>query len=309
MKAGDTGKQGAAGNAASTGSQRCGLELFSGPRDGWRAFGVFRGIGSSDCNSRLNTQGDKTMKKLTVNSLPAIALVLSILSAQPVFAGKPGGSPGGSAVGVVTIDQDKAAAGGITNGDTPGFPVTLSQSGSYRLEGNLTLPDIANNAIHITADNVTIDLNGFTVSGPNVCVSGGSCNTTLGYHGITGGNHTTIFNGTVMGMGGTGITLGRNAHVERVHVQHNGSDGIVTGERSLVTDNTIEANFNYGVWVGTGTLVLRNAIGLNKIGARFTANPAFTGALGLNSFVNNVTAPIEVATVILQPNACIGTGC
>ena len=39
--------------------------------------------------------------------------------------------------GVTLIDQNKALAGSVTPGDTPGFPVTISQPGSYRLSGNL----------------------------------------------------------------------------------------------------------------------------------------------------------------------------
>jgi hypothetical protein len=62
--------------------------------------------------------------------------------------------------GVVLINRSSALAGNVTPGDTPGFPVTISVSGRYRLSGNLTVP--ANtDAIDITANNVTIDLNGF----------------------------------------------------------------------------------------------------------------------------------------------------
>ena len=39
--------------------------------------------------------------------------------------------------GIVLIDQNRALAGNVTPGDAPGFPVTLSQPGSYRLSGNL----------------------------------------------------------------------------------------------------------------------------------------------------------------------------
>ena len=49
--------------------------------------------------------------------------------------------------GVVYIDQNRAAAGGITPGDLAGFPVTIAQSGSYRLSGNLTVPDLNTTAI------------------------------------------------------------------------------------------------------------------------------------------------------------------
>ena len=37
--------------------------------------------------------------------------------------------------GVIEINQHRALAGGVTAGDTAGFPVTLSQRGSYRLTG------------------------------------------------------------------------------------------------------------------------------------------------------------------------------
>jgi hypothetical protein len=38
--------------------------------------------------------------------------------------------------GVVLIDQNKALAGSVTPGDTPGFPVTISLPGSYRVLSN-----------------------------------------------------------------------------------------------------------------------------------------------------------------------------
>src|SRR5947199_10311415 len=71
--------------------------------------------------------------------------------------------------GVVLINQNAALAGNVTPGDAPGFPVTISVSGSYRLSGNLTVPDTVTTAIRIQADNVAIDLNGFSILGPLVC--------------------------------------------------------------------------------------------------------------------------------------------
>src|SRR5262245_61882258 len=74
--------------------------------------------------------------------------------------------------GVVLIDQDRALAGNVTFGDAPGFPVTISQSGSYRLSGNLTVANADTTVIQITADSVTLDLNGFSIIGPAICVAG-----------------------------------------------------------------------------------------------------------------------------------------
>ena len=64
--------------------------------------------------------------------------------------------------GVTLIDQARALAGNVTPGDAPGFPVTLSLPGSYRLSGNLIVLT-PTDGILITADRVTLDLNGFSV--------------------------------------------------------------------------------------------------------------------------------------------------
>src|SRR5580693_4484830 len=58
--------------------------------------------------------------------------------------------------GVVLINQSTVMAAG-------GFPYTISQPGSYRLSGNLALTTVSA-AIVITASNVTLDLNGFSIS-------------------------------------------------------------------------------------------------------------------------------------------------
>src|SRR5262249_44867667 len=71
--------------------------------------------------------------------------------------------------GVVLINQSAALAGGVVPFDAPGFPVTIEVSGSYRLSGNLVVPDAKTTAIQILASNVTLDLNGFSITGPVQC--------------------------------------------------------------------------------------------------------------------------------------------
>jgi hypothetical protein len=160
--------------------------------------------------------------------------------------------------GVVLIDQNRALAGNVTPGDTPGFPVTISVAGSYRLAGNLTVPDTNTTAILVTADNVTIDLNGFSIVGPTVCVGAPlgpvtSCSPTGTGAGVDGGLHSsiTVVNGSVRGMGQAGIILrGNGGSVEKVHADSNGSLGIgVTN--GTVRGNT--ANFNGGLGIGAGS--------------------------------------------------------
>src|SRR5262245_3116596 len=70
---------------------------------------------------------------------------------------------------VVLIDQKSAQSGKVTEGDAAGFPVTISEPGSYRLNSNLVVTDASVTVIEITANDVTLDLAGFSIIGPNSC--------------------------------------------------------------------------------------------------------------------------------------------
>ena len=107
--------------------------------------------------------------------------------------------------GVVLIDQNRALAGGITPGDAPGFPITISVSGTYRLSGNLSVPPLTS-AIVMTVSNITLDLNGFSITTPTnpggATDSMGQVVFGIGYHGPGIGSGFTIRNGVIEGFGG-----------------------------------------------------------------------------------------------------------
>src|SRR5436305_5699126 len=71
----------------------------------------------------------------------------------------------------VVITQSNALNGNITPGDAPGFPITLSKSGSYIFESDI-LPAAGMNGIEVTAPYVTIDLNGFLLHGSSAASYG-----------------------------------------------------------------------------------------------------------------------------------------
>ena len=48
------------------------------------------------------------------------------------------------------------------------FPIEIAEPGSYRLKRDIRVPDEKTTAIAVTADHVTIDLNGYSISGPVV---------------------------------------------------------------------------------------------------------------------------------------------
>lgn len=163
--------------------------------------------------------------------------------------------------GVIEVNQARALAGGVTVGDTPGLPVTISQPGSYRLTGNLTVPNENTTAIQVTAEDVTIDLNGFAIIGPTSCTLTGSsdayvtCTPVGTGRGIDGTvENLTVLNGTVRGMGATGIVLVGSARVDGVHVVSNGEDGVGgrTSKSALITHNVARLNGGSGIRVGGG---------------------------------------------------------
>lgn len=184
-----------------------------------------------------------------------------------------------AADGVSLIDPGRVRNGNITPGDAPGFPVTISQSGSYVLTGNLTVLDAQTTAIEITADNVTLDLNGFSIIGPNVCTPNPTrCTFSgqgVGVHagsfspGVVAPNGVRVMNGMVRGMGFHGVRLmGDGTAVDRVHTTNNGGPGIVVGAGSVI-DSSAVLNGGSGIigWIvrsstaesnGTGGIFIRN---------------------------------------------------
>lgn len=163
--------------------------------------------------------------------LPLLTLGLAF----PVLAGD----------GVLEINQTCAVNTGCFAGDTAGFPVTLSAEGSYRLTGNLDVsgqPTPENvTAIEITADGVTVDLDGFSIVGPRACpTTPQACapaenGAGIGIDTLPGVRNTTVLGGTVRGMGSHGLSLeGRGTRVEGMRSLCNCAAGLVVGDDCTV---------------------------------------------------------------------------
>jgi hypothetical protein len=209
--------------------------------------------------------GIKLRKHIAAGALA----VAGILLLSQAALGAPPKVPPTPVDGVVLISQDAALAGGISGAcDTPGFPVTICQSGSYRLSSNLTVPDANTNGIVIDADKVTIDLNGFSISGPAVCADATYpvvCTATGTGVGISNVRSTTgtIRNGTVRGMGRSGIELAGfgNSYntilVEKVHAESNaGPDGAgIQVYGGSVTQCTATTNAGDGLRLDVGNAI------------------------------------------------------
>ena len=215
--------------------------------------------------------------------------------------------------GVVLIDQAKALAGGVTPGDGPGFPVYINQPGSYRLSGNLTVPDADTTAISIFGSNVTLDLNGFSILGPTVCTYNPTLTCTptgfgVGVRAYSSEYHNIVVkNGIVQGMGGHGIELSSyNNIVEKMVVFGNGGHGIVC-QGGIVINSTVNRNLGYGIVGGTSLFLGNRATGNHNYG--------LAGEFG-TGYANNVAYGNEVGDVSstpgfvqIGPNVCGITLC
>ena len=176
---------------------------------------------------------------------------IASFAALILFSGSP---PAFAVDGVIDINSAVVAQGG--------FPFAITASGSYRLTGNLSVPS-GSDGIDVTADNVTIDLNGFAIVG-----SAGS-----GGNGIASSNsQVTVHNGSILGMGGNGIILGNNSTVDDVHVSANGGNGIELGGGGMVKHCTVTANQNDGIlFQGSGDMAVENTVQSNtKYGLQMT---------------------------------------
>ena len=168
-------------------------------------------------------------------SYPTFALILTLPAFQALAQG-PLMPPGPPEPGMKTLDQVEARI------PIESLPFTIDQPGAYYLTGNLELAEGAR-GITISADDVTLDLMGFTLSG------GASQGISLVPPGEDPLQNTVVRNGTVDGFS-TGLRIldGENGRYEDLQIRNAGSSGgsgvILTGasrgnviRRCLVTES------------------------------------------------------------------------
>jgi len=161
---------------------------------------------------------------------------------------------------LMLLAASAAAGDGVKRIKQPSsFPYTITKPGSYRLTSNITVPDANTTAIRIQTDDVKLDLNGFTIAGPNVCDPFSySCTTYGNGIGVDAGENVgiTVVDGTVRGMGSTGIVMG-GGRVQRVRAADNGDYGILvenTTEGGRIEDVIVAHNGGRGIIMSSGVI-------------------------------------------------------
>jgi hypothetical protein len=199
----------------------------------------------------------------TVLSLSAVAILITgaVLYAGPLDPPAGPIEPTGKTTQEVF---DKAAAAepriAINATNTPGDPdedpspslFKISQPGSYYLTANI-IGEASKHGIEIASDNVTLDLNGFNVSGAGVAALSGISDTGTAVRSVQ------VHNGTISGWSGSGIDL-QNAigvTVERINATANDGFGIDVGVRSVIESCLAHSNGQSGFRIRQNTLVAR----------------------------------------------------
>ena len=131
------------------------------------------------------------------------------------------------------------------------LPYLITNAGSYRLVEPIAFFSNHTHAIEVRADNVTIDLNGFTLRGQGSLTGSGIFQTNEW-------RNLTVRNGMVVSWRGSersGIeALGESARMDGITVLSN-YNGITAGPRALVSGCMGTAQNRYAIRVGDGSRV------------------------------------------------------
>jgi hypothetical protein len=167
----------------------------------------------------------------------------------------------GSAAFAQTAISNKGAA----------FPININQPGSYKLVSNLVVP-VGSVGISIIAPNVTLDLNGFTISGPVTCSTAGVCSmATNANHGIkVSAPNAVVRNGAITGFQGNGVDVFGNSQLEDLMVSQNAGYGVYSANMlaAMAQVNRIRATLNKmsGMYVYGGIVTDSIATANGQIG-------------------------------------------
>lgn len=215
--------------------------------------------------------------------------------------------PGAPAPSMKSLDQIEARTP-ITS-----LPFSISVSGSYYLAKNLQFDATSGDAISITAPNVTLDLNGFTISSTdgvtgnaikvsdnlnNIAIKNGNItsNTSVSKSGSAPNQTWTVtavgFARGIYALAST--TSYRNMTVENLQVSGCRNEGILA-YYSTVTGSTVTSNGNAGIYAWEGSV---NACTAKANGSHGISASNVTGSIAKFNGSNGILASTVMSSEV-----------
>ncbi|MCA9305534.1 MAG: right-handed parallel beta-helix repeat-containing protein [Phycisphaerales bacterium] len=231
------------------------------------------------------------------------------------FAGDLNPPPGTVMPTMKTLDEVEPR----TPLDPADVPIVIGSSGSYYITGNFSALIAGQDAITINADDVTLDLNGFSIR-----------NTEIGFfnRGVviaSSAENVHILNGAIIGCdlegvsgpdsmgvsvsglrvgdcGGNGIYLGSDANVRGCTLVSN-NEGARVGNGSAVHNTVANSNQSHGITiVGTGTIsgCSANSNGGAGFASGFAGNITDCSARGNDTGIYGGTGSLIARCTVFQ---------
>jgi len=253
----------------------------------------------------MKTKFNRFLIVLSLLVLTNLDLEYSSVFGQGSLA--PPGAPGPT---MKSLDQIEAR--------TPisSLPYTITTPGSYYITTNLT-GIFGANGININstppAENVTIDLNGFTLTGILGSLNGISTG--------NNGHNYVIRNGTLRNWGVDGVNSygSINCRFEKLQFCNNVNIGLQAGVGSVVTDCEAYSNIMAGVQVLTGDIsrcvALNNGVGILTLNGCVVSDSEASGNTGdgincgIGTIVRSSAAYQNGGNGITTSNSCIVEDC
>lgn len=199
---------------------------------------------------------------------------------------------------------------------------SITKSGSYILTSNIT----ATTSIYgfnISASNVTLNLNGFTITGAASCSMSGCTALNNSYYGVyvqSGYTGITIENGSIanfyygvyaansnihdLGISNCQAAIWANYSIIRHNVISNCDGWTIYDTGGTISDNAL-TNITYGI-AGTDSSITNNTV----VGAQQYGMSAFNSFVSGNTLVGNATdLSLGNNSVSNKNNACTAGAC
>jgi parallel beta-helix repeat protein len=181
------------------------------------------------------------------------------------------------------------------------YPITISISGSYYLITNLSVT--SGDAIDITANDVTLDLNGFTISSSfssaggsgaaiNLANSSGNADVTIVNGHISGPNSVSGFNTGIASSGNPS-----NIRVSGVSLAGIGGDGIDLATGSSTVIESCTGHYIYSIGIAAAGVITRCAMDNSEIGIQLEDNGIAIACSGANNDIVGIDVAGNNCTV------------